>query len=268
MRYEIIDNGAGMRCQKCGNTTYHPEDIKNKYCGYCREFLTDDVVATSAIQPEWDMTLIGFVLDKSGSMSSQREAATTGFNHFVQQIRGYGKPARLTLTLFDTEFKIVHDNADLVSVPDMGYESYTPDGCTALYDAVGHSVASMDKELRRYLKARAIIVILTDGQENSSREFSRDAIKGLIANKEALGNWSFVYLTSALDGWSDGMSVGISAGNMVLYSTATASGTICAAAIGTAQYLSSGQGSTKAFTSANAQDYQDLGNKIKPTDVS
>ena len=235
MRYELVDNGIGMKCLKCGNVTYHPEDVKNKYCGYCREFLTDDLPqAIAPQQPEWDMSLVGFVLDKSGSMSGQREAATTGFNHFVEQVRGYGKPAKLTLMMFDTEFKLVHDNLDLAAVPGMAYEQYVPDGSTALYDAVGHCVATMEREMSKYSKARAIMVILTDGQENSSREFSYDAIKELIGSKEAEGNWSFVYLSADPNGWSHAQQLGISVGNTVRYSTLSTSGTICNAAISTA----------------------------------
>ena len=263
---EILGNGTALRCGQCGKTTHHLEDVRRRYCPNCREFLTDDSLAPPVgallAQPEWDMTLIGFVLDKSASMSDQREAATMGFNHFVKQIRDCGKPAKLTLTLFDTEFRIVHDNVDLQTVPDMAYGDYVPDGLTALYDAVGHCVAAMERELSKYAKARTVVVVMTDGDENSSREFSHEAVRRLISSKEAQGNWSFVYLSSALDGWRHAQSMGIAAGNTVQYSTSTTSGTICAAAMSTTRYLLSREGSTKAFASSNAGDYTGLGGVV------
>lgn len=265
--YEIQENSTALKCNQCGRVTYHPEDVRRRYCPGCREFLTDAVLeppagAPLAQQSEWDMTLIGFVLDKSASMGGQREAVVTGFNHFVGQIRGYGKPAKLTLTLFNTEFLLIYNNADLQGVPEMAYNDYMPDGMTALYDAVDHCVAEMEKELGKHAKARAIIVVMTDGEENSSREFSHEAISRLISSKEAQGNWSFVYLSSALDGWRHAQSMGIAAGNTVQYSTMATSGTICAAGISTARYLSGGEGITRAFASSNVDDYAGLGGKV------
>lgn len=260
MGYELVDGGKGLRCTKCGNTTYHPDDVKNKYCGYCREYVTGDSVVP--IGPEWDMTLIGFVLDKSGSMAPHRADAVSGFNFYLSQVKDYGKPAKLTLTLFDTAFKIVHDNVLLAAVPEMTPADYVPDECTALYDAVGHSVAVMEQEMIKHSKARAVMVIFTDGEENSSREFSHQAIKELIAAKEAQSNWTFMYLSSALEGWRNGAGLGISPGNMANFNSSVSSGAICAAAYSTVRYLASNQGMTRAFTAANPGDYTAINAKI------
>lgn len=161
--------------------------------------------------------LINFVLDKSGSMESIRAATISGFNEFKNdQAREAGK-ALMTLTLFDTRFDTVAEAVPVGDVLDLTPQSYAPDGCTALYDAVGHTMKLTDDYVAKHKPDQVLFVIMTDGQENSSREFSRDKIFRLIEERQARAGYEFIYLGANQDSYASGLEMGIRAGRMIDY---------------------------------------------------
>ena len=148
-----------------------------------------------------DSALITFVLDESGSMGSIAQSARDGFNEYLQeQIKGDGQ-TWWTLTTFSsrawTRFAVIPGE----EVRPLGGD-YSPNGMTALYDAVGDSVT----KTRGFLETLAtddrpediIIVILTDGMENASRRWELGRVARLIADAEDDG-WQFVFLGANLD---------------------------------------------------------------------
>lgn len=156
-----------------------------------------------------DFVHIICILDRSGSMGSLADEVIGAFNEFVDdQLKQPGR-AKLTLVLFDDKYEVVFDKIKLKDVPDLTREVYFTRGMTGLYDAVGKTLASIDDP-------DAIVLIQTDGYENSSREYTQAQVKELIKAKEALG-WEFQFLGADIDTVSVGSSMGLSAKSAVSF---------------------------------------------------
>lgn len=167
-------------------------------------------------------THVGVVLDRSGSMGPRREATITGFNEYLNEIRGNedADKMRLTLSQFDYEYNTLHEGAKLDAVEELTTETYVPRGSTALYDAIGRTVHKVKGDMKK--NDRALIVIMTDGMENSSQEYDKKAITKLIEDCQGEGNWTFVYLGAGIDAFADGTGIGITGGNTFSYSSSPA----------------------------------------------
>lgn len=157
-------------------------------------------------------TYILFVLDKSGSMDSQRDRAISGYNEFLgDQKKIKDDKASITLTLFDTIVDNLYADKDLDEAKELTRGTYKPSGWTALYDAIGISVKAVEKKVTD--KDRVVVTIFTDGQENSSREYNHETIRKLITEKEGEGNWTFAFMGVDKDAWVVGQRIGINDGN-------------------------------------------------------
>jgi uncharacterized protein YegL len=161
--------------------------------------------------------LINFVLDKSGSMQGLRAATIAGFNEFKNDQAREAGTALMTLTLFDTAFRTVVTAAPVATVADLTGATYAPDGMTALYDAVGHTLKLTDDYVAKHHPDQVLFVIMTDGEENSSREYSRDAIFRLIEERQRDAGYEFIYLGANQDSYLSGQAMGIRAGRMLDY---------------------------------------------------
>jgi uncharacterized protein YegL len=164
--------------------------------------------------------LINFLLDKSGSMQVIRDATISGFNEFKNDQAREAGTALMTLTLFDTSFRTVATAVPITDVRDLTATIYDPNGNTALYDAVGHTLRLTDEYVAANHPDQVLFVIMTDGEENSSREFGRDAIFRLIEERQRDAGYEFVYLGANQDSYLVGGAMGIRAGRMLDY-TAT-----------------------------------------------
>jgi hypothetical protein len=156
--------------------------------------------------------LINFVLDKSGSMGSVRSATIDGFNEFLRTQRDSAGNAWLTLTMFDTESYEVCLGVPLREVPEMQWTNYVPSGCTALYDAVARSIGMADRYLEQVdtRPDQVLFVIMTDGLENASREFTQRQVFDMIRDREQRG-YEFVYLGANQDAYAVAGTVGVTA---------------------------------------------------------
>lgn len=160
--------------------------------------------------------LINFVLDKSGSMDSKLADTIGGFNTYLKSLREDTKTDyKFSLTLFDTRFEERHVLIPLEDVPELSNANYIPGGGTALYDAIGRSVTSIESKGDKV--GKVVCVILTDGEENSSREYSLAAVRGLITRKEQQGNWTFIFLGADLGAFAVGDQMGVKTANSVVY---------------------------------------------------
>src|SRR5690606_9280578 len=117
-----------------------------------------------------------------------------GFNAFLADQQKIETPAVLSLYQFDDHYEPNYEKAALSEAKPLNTETYVPRGSTALLDAIGRTINAV--EARK--PAKAVIVIITDGHENASREFSATKIKAMIDEKTAAG-WSFVYLGANQD---------------------------------------------------------------------
>lgn len=131
-----------------------------------------------------------FLLDRSGSMETCRDDTIGGFNAFVDAQKVDG--GTMTLVLFDHEVDVLYQNKAIGEVEPLTANTFVPRGGTALYDALGH-VLKMD------LPRDTVCIVLTDGDENSSRTYTAAHVKDLIENKQTNDGWSFVYLGANQD---------------------------------------------------------------------
>jgi len=166
-----------------------------------------------------DTALITFILDESGSMSSIRQAAREGFNAYRQEQIAHGGETWWTLTTFNDDVHTRFSALPGRRVPLLGAD-YSPSGSTALYDAVGTSIQKTRKhltELGTKRPADVIVVIMTDGMENASREWTRSQVAAHIAEAEGAG-WQFIFLGANQDSWEVSRELGIRGGAVVDWS--------------------------------------------------
>lgn len=153
------------------------------------------------------------ILDESGSMGNVRELTVRGFNELVQTVQGMARqfPAQrqvVSLVTFNSlgiREKLFLQPAE--ALQPLALADFRPDASTPLLDAIGQSVGKLRQTLLSTGAAnyQVLVTILTDGEENASREFSRAAVRELVTALETQ-NWTFTYLgtdhdvTAAADG--------------------------------------------------------------------
>lgn len=157
-----------------------------------------------------DLTDITLVIDRSGSMTSVRADAEGGINSFIAQQATQPGEATLTLVQFDTEYEFVHRGTPVRKVPPYKLE---PRGMTALLDAVGRAINETGQRLASMPEADrpglVIFVIVTDGAENSSREFTKAQIKQMVEHQQEKYNWHFNFLGANQDAFAEAQGIGI-----------------------------------------------------------
>jgi uncharacterized protein YegL len=151
-----------------------------------------------------------FVLDESGSMAHQREATIGGVNEYVQKLRKehVGEKVLFSLVKFQSVVEPVYMAIPLEDVPEMTGKDYNPDNLTALYDGVGYAVNEMTKRIDDSEECDVLVVILTDGHNNDSKEFTYEQICKLIEARKQK-EWSFVFMGADEKAWEVGQSLGV-----------------------------------------------------------
>lgn len=164
-------------------------------------------------------TDISIIQDKSGSMSHLRDETIKGFNSFLDDQKKLSGKCTLSLTQFDTEFKVVHDGKDIQSIPHLTAETYVPGGYTALLDGIARTINLAGQRFEKINEPdrpeKVVVVIITDGQENSSREFNRQQVMDMIKHQTDKYNWQFIFLGANQDAIQAGAAIGISAANAI-----------------------------------------------------
>lgn len=164
------------------------------------------------------------VLDVSGSMANIQADAIGGYNTFLADQQAVDGEARMTLALFDHEYQLLYQGKALAEAEPLTAATYVPRGSTALLDAIGRTLNEQGARIEEERWADKVIVcILTDGQENQSKEFTPLAIKALVTQAEAKG-WTFVFLAANQDAFATAAHYGISAAHTMAFS-ASAEGT-------------------------------------------
>jgi len=176
-----------------------------------------------------EKTLIAAILDCSGSMSSIIEDAIGGFNEFLKNQKKLDDETNMTVALFDNRYDVLYNNVPLKEVKKLTRREWSPRGSTALYDAIGITINSLANEISSMKKnekpTKVLVAIVTDGYENSSKEYSANDIKKLIKQKEK-EDWQFVYLAADQDAFNVGTSLGFSGGNTFSYTNTAAGNTV------------------------------------------
>ena len=153
-----------------------------------------------------------FILDRSGSMGGLESDTIGGFNATINDQKTLEEETRVTTILFDNFFEILHDRIDLQNLPTLTEKDYFVRGSTALYDAVAlgiNKIVNVQKQTKQDGRAdKVIMVIITDGYENSSRETNAAMLHKMIDGCKKDG-WEFLFLGADIDAQAAAGAIGI-----------------------------------------------------------
>jgi hypothetical protein len=166
-----------------------------------------------------NLTLLVFLLDRSGSMHSIKSDVVGGFDAFLAEQRAGEGLCTVTLAQFDHEYEVVYRGIALGQVPPLGL---WPRGRTALHDSMGRLITDTAAEINALAEAdkpgTVIVAIMTDGLENASREWRRPDIKALVEQQTNDHGWEFLYMGADQDAVEVGTSLGVKDGQAITYS--------------------------------------------------
>lgn len=174
-------------------------------------------------------THITVVLDRTGSMDAIRDDVIGGYNAFLAEQQKEAGQATLTLVQFDSQdpFEIVYEAVPIQRAKPLSRATFVPRASTPLYDALGRALVSTEAHLERLPLAmrpkNVIVAVVTDGQENASREFTSTRVRQLLTAKEKEG-WRILFLSADLAAFEDATSLGV-ADYSKIHFDATAEGT-------------------------------------------
>jgi Mg-chelatase subunit ChlD len=200
-----------------------------------------------------DATHIAVLLDRSGSMGDIKDDAIGGFNCFLKEQQAAGANATLTLVQFDTESTdVVHESMPILEVPDLNDQTFQPRGGTPLLDALGQTIDSTGRALAAIPEAnrpnKVVFVVITDGQENSSRQHTKASVKEKIDHQSDQYNWQFVFLGANQNAFDEAGAVGIAMGNAANFAPARMQVAFAATAVNVASYRRSGNAAKLAYS--------------------
>lgn len=162
-------------------------------------------------------TKIICILDRSGSMSSIIDDAIGGINTFIDGQKLVEGDASLTVHLFDDKYETFYRDVNIKEARLFDRNTYVPRGMTSLYDAIGRTINDeidwLGNTPVEYRPEKTLCIILTDGQENNSREFNREKIKTMIEEMRNDYKWEFIFLAANQDATLSATGMGISGGN-------------------------------------------------------
>lgn len=157
-----------------------------------------------------DYTLIAALLDRSGSMSVAKPATEDGWRELIGEQRQESGRCEVTLAQFDTEYEVLYPATDIGAVPEFVVE---PRGRTALLDSAGRFVTEVGQRLAELPEAerpgKVICVIMTDGMENASHEWTWEQVSRLITQQREVYGWEFIFLGANIDAEEVGARMGM-----------------------------------------------------------
>ncbi len=163
-----------------------------------------------------DWTEIICILDRSGSMGGLEADTIGGFNAFVERQRAEPGRARLSLVLFDDDYEMPWANVDVQNAKELDEHLYFVRGSTALLDAVGKAVSAVRGRIAaEHVDERpthVAVLIVTDGYENASREYTRSKIRRLVAETQNEG-WEYVFLGADIDAFHSSRQLAVAGGS-------------------------------------------------------
>jgi Mg-chelatase subunit ChlD len=169
--------------------------------------------------PATGTTHVCLVLDRSGSMQAIHDDALGGVNSYIttaKQDRALYE-SRFSMITFSSEaVETIRKNEIMETVKPIASGEYRCSGWTPLYDAIGRGIGILDEAITGKTDAKAILVIMTDGQENASREFTHEKISALIKARQEQG-WMVSFLGEGLEVAKQGTNLGANVGGVAAY---------------------------------------------------
>jgi uncharacterized protein YegL len=166
-------------------------------------------------------TDIAFVLDRSGSMNAVRMDTIGGFNTFLSEQRKEPGEAKVSLYQFDDVFETVYEVRDLKDAPALTMETFVPGNYTALHDAICYTINKVGARLSLMSEEdrpeKVLIVIITDGLNNASKEFTAREVNAMITHQRDTYHWQFQFIGANQDAIAGGASIGIPVQHSMTY---------------------------------------------------
>jgi len=179
--------------------------------------------AKTVIKNKNNIVDVVFILDRSGSMGGLESDTIGGFNSMLEKQRKIEGKAFITTVLFDDDYELLHDRVNIAKVNNITEKEYFVRGSTALLDAIGKTIAkekAIQDTLGKNEKAdKVLFIIITDGLENASREYSSATVKKLIETQKEKYGWEFLFLGANIDAIETANTIGISAEKAVNYNS-------------------------------------------------
>lgn len=172
-------------------------------------------VETTVEPKQYKKTRIVVIGDRSGSMSGMINDAIGGVNTFVEEQKKLPGEATFSLVLFDSVVERAINEMDLQKVQPITSAMWYPRGMTSLLDAVGQTISALTATNEPDTKT--IVSIMTDGEENSSREFTHDAVKALISKAEDELGFDVMFMGANINVNSVASSIGIKGGKFAAF---------------------------------------------------
>lgn len=169
-----------------------------------------------------DYTHISVILDRTGSMQSIRDDVIGGFNSFLEEQRDQEGEATLTLVQFDSQdaYEVLHHFAPLAEIEPLSRATYVPRASTPLLDALGRGINDLEGTLGEMPEEerpeKVLVVVITDGKENASREFTKPDVERMIEERSEAG-WQFVFLSADLSSIGEARELGVAANKRLLF---------------------------------------------------
>jgi uncharacterized protein YxeA len=203
--------------------------------------------------PKESLTHIAVILDRSGSMDAIRDDVVGGFNNFLKEQQEAPGDCTLTLVQFDTAdpYEVLRDMVPVKEVMPLGDE-YQPRAGTPLYDAVGRGIVTTGEQLSKLPEeqrpGKVVFVIITDGQENSSQEYTKAKVAEMTKHQTEAYKWDFVYLGANQDAMVEGAKFGVGPAMAASYSPGKVGTAMRTASSKMSSYRSSGDKNDLNFT--------------------
>jgi len=164
------------------------------------------------------------ILDRSGSMISIQKDMIGGYNNFIKEQKKLPTDLKVSFYQFDTgnpTVETIYEQLDITKVPELTTETFIPRGGTPLLDAVATVINKVGKRLsdtpENERPEKVLLLVITDGEENSSIEFNGEKVKEMIQHQESVYKWEFVYLGANQDAWAVGSMMGFKNSSTLSY---------------------------------------------------
>ncbi len=166
-------------------------------------------------------TDITIILDRSGSMESVKSDTIGGFNSFLGEQQKVAGEASLSLVQFDDQYEVVFEDKDINSGDRLTEATFQPRGSTALFDAVGRTISAVGQRLAATPEEKRpdkdLLVIMTDGFENASHEFTASKVSEMIGHQRNVYKWEFMFIGANQDAVLSAREIGIPAAAALTY---------------------------------------------------
>lgn len=193
--------------------------------------MSDDMLDADAFEDQGahQTTVVGLVIDRSGSMGPMWEEALSGLNAQVRDLQERtweseeDRPHDIVAVLvsFNNTAKVHVDGLNIEDVPEITEEEIRPDGMTALRDGMGLCMDRMEAIKTVGDDVAYLLFTITDGQENASQNVSPQELAERIKEREGAGNWTFTFMGTDKKAFDDAAKLGVRSTNMAAYGGAT-----------------------------------------------